>query len=337
MKRTIFSISWAILFMLLLFPPVLPAKSAQSTFYPLGTSDIAHTYNNIPFQVWGSAGLYVQKNPDDSDNDADSDTYEVNGYNANKVHFIQGSIWSADLVDGTPVGKINACYEDTTCDSVDLIIGVNTAEWAYDCPGVQVQHTKIPPAYSDTFEGCPDMAHYFYTSVDTDPAKNLTSIELTFDSSTSDDRDQLGITIIAITVETPEVPPRVIGLGLAPCEDDTKKCIFGFTAMWRENEAWPTGYVFFMDFNAGLVFQANDIRRFAPNSFSVPGTTFLTGWGRLNGEDCRFSLWIDDNGYPGAGNDIFRIRILEPWLDNLLIYGTELQPIIRGNIIINTQ
>jgi len=329
------------LIVLLLFPTVVSAKAAQSTFWPLGISEGSHTYNNIPFQIPGAAGLYARVPPPGDPQYGDDlllDTYtfgENTMYKANKIHFINHSAWVLDFPDGTVVGQITVCYKNGDCDlPLDLIIGVNTAEWAYDRPGNEefLGHTPPDPAYSfwvtDDPVSVPYLAHYFYASVEANPEKILDRIELELILGP---HDYAGVNINAITVETPEAPPKVAGAGVVPCEDE-KKCIFGLIARWKEGEAWPTAHLFFMDLGGGLRFIANDIRRFG-NSYSDPGAIFLTGWGKLNGEDgYRFNLWVEDNGNPGAGNDSFRINIFPPIGD---IYELD-QLLLKGNIKVKT-
>jgi hypothetical protein len=323
-----------ILIILLLIPTVLSAKAAQITFRALGSSVEAITYDNIPFQIYG-ANLEVQKTPW---NESYEDVYTMpdwSTYNAYKVHFIQTSIWALDLVNGTVVGQIQVCYrEDATCDSVNLVMGENTAEWSYDRPENQpfLGHTKIPPAYSYWTNIDSDYwywGHTFYASVDTNPDKTLDYVKLVLDAATSENLDYLGLAINAITIESSEAPPQINGGGVVPCENG-KDCTFALNARWKEGEPWPTGFLFFRDPDAGLMLRADDFRRFSPSG-SVPGTIFLTGWGQVNNEEgYRFTLWAADNGNPGAGNDSFRLRIIEYETDET--YEID-QILIGGNII----
>lgn len=336
MKIKIISFSLFTLVIMFFLPTAILAKSAQVTFLPLGTSIETTTFDNIPFQIWG-ASLAVQKPPEGQGEDVYESEYLMpswSEYHANKVHIIQTSIWAAELTDGTVVGQIRTCYRDNTCDDpVDLEIGINTAEWSYDRPELQdiLAHTKIPPAYSNWTNIDSDYwywGHAFYIGIDTDPAKTLDHIELVLDEDTRDSTESVGVTISAITIEIPEAPPEIKGGGYVTCEDGVGKCAFAFDVKRKEGKAWPTGYLFFNDPGAEVMLVATDFRRFT-NSSSIPGATFVNGWGQVNGEDKRFSLWIIDDGNPGPENDQFQIRIQD-------LYAIDLDFITAGNIIVKS-
>jgi len=336
MKIKIISFSLTILALLIYLPTVILAKPAQVTFLPLGFSIEATTFENIPFQIWG-ATLAVQQPPEGQGDDVYYSDFPMPPVQANKVHFIQTSIWAAELEDETVIGQIRVCYSDSSCDDpVDLVIGINTAEWSYDRPELQdiLAHTKISPAYSyrtDTDSDFRYWAHSFYIGIDTDPVKTLASVELFLDEETSEDTESVGVTISAITIEIPEAPPEMEGRGIVTCADGIGRCNFSFIVKSKEGQEWPLGYLLFKDPDAEVTLVASDFRRFG-NSYSYPGQIFLTGWGQIKGEKSRFNLRIADNGDPGADNDLLLIRIFD--LDNVPIYEIGLQPITEGNILV---
>lgn len=184
---------------------------ASQTYIPLGEG-LPHVYNNIPFEIWG-VSLSVYHN----DTSKLYEVYDLSGYSANKIHIIQASNWADNVPDNVVVGQIRVYYMDGTFSSLDLICGVNTAEWAYDRPDLQsyLQHTKIPPAFSywctdsDSYWG-----HNFYVVIDTDEGKQLSYLELILDPRSYTGQsyygyspaDWYGISINAISLELPGIP-----------------------------------------------------------------------------------------------------------------------------------
>ena len=330
-----------ILIVLLVFPTVTSAKSQTSShsFSPLGTSVISHTYENIPFQIFG-ATLSVQLPPLGNEERL-SETYDFGNrlYNAKAIHFIQTSAWALEFPDGAVIGEITVCYKDSTCEPpLQLIIGVNTDEWAYDRPGNQefLNHTTVEPAYSewtiDEFDTIPFLAHSFYVSVKTDSKKILGTITLDLADLETEypDNPNGGVAIQAITVEVAEAPPVVIGSGRASCEGHD--CGIGVSAYTQNSSAWPIGDVFFEDLAEGNTFIARDIRRYGKSSTS-PGAIFFTGWGQVNNIDgYNFTLFVTDNGEEG---DTFTIEILNP--DGSTLYDLNNVPLVEGNIIVKTK
>ena len=61
----------------------------------------------------------------------------MDGVTTQKIHFIDIAAVAVTSPNGQNVGKSWYITEDGTSDSVDLIMGVNIAEWAYNRPEVQ--------------------------------------------------------------------------------------------------------------------------------------------------------------------------------------------------------
>jgi hypothetical protein len=165
--------------------------AGQST--PIGTGT-AHTYNTIEFQVEGVA---LKANAEQTANSID-----LSGKNARAVHVLEFAGWSIAVPDNVRVGHINVWYEDGSFETMDLIMGVNIAEWAYDRTETQSQlkHSKVAAAYSwsSTASSAYEyQGHYFYAKVDTDPNKPLDRLELVLDSN----EPKIQIEIRAITLE----------------------------------------------------------------------------------------------------------------------------------------
>lgn len=201
-----------------------PAVSSSTTFVPLGTGD-PFTYDGIPFKIDG-VHVTVSHNapPDDLywHPFTEVATYNLSGYIAEKVHLIELAAWADNVPDGVVVGYVNVYYADNALTTLDLVIGENIAEWAYDRPELQpyLQHTKIPPAYS--FWEDTDSAywgHNFYVSIDTEE-KPLSYLELVLDPASYTGQqwygyapaDWFGISINAITLEALELVEATIDI-----------------------------------------------------------------------------------------------------------------------------
>jgi hypothetical protein len=133
---------------LLLFVFLLSTSKlmAAGQYIPLGDGD-SITYNGIPFVIFGE-DLHVIKT---SSEFIPVDTIDLSGYSANKIHLLEAAAFATNVPNGVTVGKIRVYYEDGSFDAIDLIMGFNTAEWAYDRPENQccLAHNKITPAYSE--------------------------------------------------------------------------------------------------------------------------------------------------------------------------------------------
>lgn len=109
------------------------------------------------------------------------DSLELTG-SVTIAHFLLYSAFSLNVSTGVSVATLTIYYEDGDSKSLDLIEGVNIAEWAYDRPEAQpyLMHDKVPPIYSwlthlDSeywYEG-----HLFYASMDLE-LRPLDRIEL---------------------------------------------------------------------------------------------------------------------------------------------------------------
>ncbi len=121
---------------------------------------------------------------------------------ARAVHVLEFAGWSTAVPDGTKVAHIDVWYQDGGSETVDLIIGSNIAEWAYDRPEVQsdLRHSKVTPAYSwptTTSSGNEYEGHYFHAKVDTDPKRPLDRLDLVLDPI----EQKVQVEIRAVTLE----------------------------------------------------------------------------------------------------------------------------------------
>ncbi|MFA5266868.1 MAG: hypothetical protein WC379_02775 [Methanoregula sp.] len=175
----------------------------QNSDFCTVNNTIDYSYNDIPFKILtpanGRPGYLLRSVAGGSDN------ILMDNYTATKVHFLDQAERATGSPNGYNAGKILVYYQDGTSDSVDLIIGKNIAEWAYDRPEVQSQltHSKITPAYS--YQSKYDSAytyraHLFYSSIDTAP-KPIDRIELR-NTATGNALD-LGIQAITLESEGP--------------------------------------------------------------------------------------------------------------------------------------
>ena len=194
--------------------PVLVSSSCPSLsdpFMTIGTGT-PHTYHAISFQV---GGVYVR-----ADNYVQTqDTIRLLGTKANRIHIIETSGYAANVPDGVVAGHIVILYEDGASEKLDLIVGENTAEWAYDRKELQccIRHARVSPAYSwrtDLDSESHYWGHSYYVSIDLEP-KPLDSLQLLLDAGASSDQpacppppcpqtdpERYSILISAITLET---------------------------------------------------------------------------------------------------------------------------------------
>ena len=174
-KKRIFPI---LLMFMLMFS--LVNLTAADQYVPLGTGE-SYIYNDIPFEIDG-VWLYAKHAEGEF---VPVETIDLTGHTANKIHIMQLGTYATNIPNGVVLGKINVFYKDGTSESLDLITGINTAEWAYDRPENQccLAHTKITPAYSFWTNQDSDFyywAHHFYVSIDT-KNKPLDYLELFLD------------------------------------------------------------------------------------------------------------------------------------------------------------
>jgi len=141
-------------------------------------------------------------------------TLPMNGYTATKIHFLENAGSALRSPNGYNVGKIVVFYQDGTSDSLDLIIGVNIAEFHYDRPDFQSElaHKKITPAYSYPYKDYSSPTyngHFFYTSINT-ATKPIDRIELQNTATV------VGVGIDAITLESSQNQSTVLTVEVTP-------------------------------------------------------------------------------------------------------------------------
>jgi hypothetical protein len=157
---------------------------------------------------------------------------DLSSYGTAKVlHFLQYCAWSDNVPTGVRVGQITVYYQDGSSSNLNLMVGVNTAEWSYDNPKMQeyLQHRKVPPAISIVKPGWSYPSHWFHVSVALH-ARGLLSVKLTLDPDSYTNQqyhgwgaaDWFGITINALTLEYAEQKPK-----------DPKKAVVGH---WQLDE-----------------------------------------------------------------------------------------------------
>ena len=147
-----------------------------------------------------------------------------------RLHVLHNLGNALGVPNGLAAGDLVVRYEDGSQTFLTLVIGVNTAEWAYDRENNQdfLQHSKVSPAMSEVCyddQGQPFLAHTFYSSIALDPTKEVVSIDFHMSgeacqpSSTDGGDDQwagLVVNIKGITLESvlplpppdPEMPPQ---------------------------------------------------------------------------------------------------------------------------------
>jgi hypothetical protein len=188
--------------------PIFTLSGQEYT--PLG-SGTPHQYNGIPFQV---GGVHVVTYHWDSAF-VPTGSFQVNGQIAARVHIMQCCFWADNVPDGVTVGNIVVHHEDSTLERFDLVVGQNTAEWAYDRPEIQacLQSTKVPPAYSywtNQDSHSYYWGHLFYVSFSVTPTP-LDRLELILDPAAYTGQlyfgcspaDWFGIDMNAVTLEAP--------------------------------------------------------------------------------------------------------------------------------------
>jgi len=211
---SLLKVKHGIAIVLLALLPVLVSSSCPSLsdrFITIGTGT-AHTYKAVSFQI---GGVYVR-----ADNYAQTqNTIRLPGTTANRIHVIETSGYAANVPNGVVAGHIVVLYEDGTSEKLDLIVGENTAEWAYGRKELQccIRHAGVSPAYSwwtdmDSDDGY--WGHSYYVSIDLEP-KRLDSLQLILEAGSYSDQptcppppcpqtdpERYSILISAITLET---------------------------------------------------------------------------------------------------------------------------------------
>ena len=194
--------------------PVLLSSSCPSLsdpFITIGTGT-AHTYKAVSFEI---GGVYVR-----ADNYRQTrNTVPLLGMIANRIHIIETSGYAANVPNGVVAGHIVVLYEDGTSKTLDLVVGENTAEWAYDRKEQQccIRHARVSPAYSwwtDMGSSSDYWGRSYYVSIDLAP-KRLDSLQLILDKDSYSGQpscppppcpqtapERYAILISAITLET---------------------------------------------------------------------------------------------------------------------------------------
>jgi hypothetical protein len=213
MKRTRVQVNARVVLLITVLG-LTPALAAASTYLPLGDG-VDHVYAGVPFEIWGV--WLDSKHAEGEFTPLASADLSSHG-TAKALHLIQYCAWADNVPDGVPAGHVTVYYEDGSTSSLDLIVGVNTAEWSYDNPGLEgyLQHTKVTPAYSssawdDTYGEY--TGHLFYASIALD-AKPLDRVELAIDPASYTDQetygrapaDWFGVVINGLTIEYPPIP-----------------------------------------------------------------------------------------------------------------------------------
>jgi hypothetical protein len=181
----------------------LLAAAHAEHYIPLGNG-ISLDYQGIPFQLGGVSADVIHTTTEHSP----LASLSLQGYTANRVHIIQWCGHAPGVSSGVTVGHLRLWYEDGSSTSIDLVLGVNTAEWAYDRPENQCcqRHAKVTPAYSFWTHKDSDsyyQGHDFYISADVE-SKPLSSLDLILDSASYTGQPQpswFGIGLGAITLE----------------------------------------------------------------------------------------------------------------------------------------
>jgi hypothetical protein len=217
-------------------------KTTQPTqFITIGSGE-AYNYNGIPFQVYHcgkvcGVGQYVL-----STQSSLLHTLNVSNYGSiQRVHFLQMSGNASKYPNGYVTGTLVAHYMDGTSNSLDLVLGYNTAEWSYDRPENQghIEHTKIPPAYSwstSIHSKYTYLGHYFYSSIETG-GKSVNYIELTPYPANVPNANVFAVTLETLNqppvlkiLDAKMVSPNELGIGISvkypkSCQDNTPRSI----------------------------------------------------------------------------------------------------------------
>lgn len=157
---------------------------AAERYLPLGDGDSIITYDGIPFDLDGT-DLSVLNTGSEFGGTPEFrpiDTIDLSGYIADSIHLLEAAAFATNVPNGVTVGTIKVYYDDGSFDAIELIMGLNIAEWAYDRPENQccLAHNKVTPAYSDltNIDSQYDyLAHLFYVYIDTQD-KPLDYLEL---------------------------------------------------------------------------------------------------------------------------------------------------------------
>jgi hypothetical protein len=159
---------------------------------------IFHKYEDIPFEV-NRASIMV-------DGRRQKDVLSLGGISANAIHILEFAANSLSIPNNVQIGVIRAYYMDGTYEQLDLKMGFNIAEWAYDRPEAQkdLKHNKAIPAYSwptaldSAAQYC---GHGFYVKMITNRITPLDHIELILCRDLQNNASPPCIAIKAVTLE----------------------------------------------------------------------------------------------------------------------------------------
>jgi hypothetical protein len=147
-----------------------------------GTGRLIRYLDTIPLKL-GGVDVSVNSVPGTPVSSVRYD--DVYGYSGNALHFSQWCGYSARLPTGTLVSSATAYYLDGTSSEMEFVLGVNTAEWAWDRPGLNCAHDLPldPPTYSWwTNQGSANGEYYwghrYYSVLPLVPEKTLWYLEL---------------------------------------------------------------------------------------------------------------------------------------------------------------
>ncbi|MHC9540481.1 MAG: FlgD immunoglobulin-like domain containing protein [Vulcanimicrobiota bacterium] len=173
----------------LCFPP-------GSIYY--GLNEIPYMTSSVPFSV---PLMFLSTQADNGDRKE----LPLSGISAKKAHFIVFAGCSTDVPD-RHVGTITMSYADGTTNQLELTMGTNVAEWAYDRPELQghILHSKVPSGYDRTTSQDSNYeytAHFYYVSIDLQPTE-LTSMALSMDNDMHQQGDgYFDLIIMSMTLE----------------------------------------------------------------------------------------------------------------------------------------
>lgn len=199
-----------------------PALATASTYLPVGDG-VEHVYNGVPFTVWGEVTLETKHLPYDEEIILE-DTLSLSPWGiARELHILQQCNWATNVPTGTTVGRIEVFYSDDSSSGVDLIIGVNTAEWAWEGAAKDdedreeedkcLQHAAVEPGFSWPVTEDWNGRHY-YVSIPL-AEKHLESVILSLDEESYTHPEwsygccwweNFGIAVLALTIEYPPIP-----------------------------------------------------------------------------------------------------------------------------------
>ncbi|MHC9543253.1 MAG: FlgD immunoglobulin-like domain containing protein [Vulcanimicrobiota bacterium] len=163
-----------------------------------GLNEIPYMTSSVPFSV---PLMFLATQADNGDRKE----LPLSGISAKKAHFIVFAGCSTDVPD-RHVGTITMSYADGTTNQLELTMGTNIAEWAYDRPELQghILHSKVPSGYDRTTSQDSNYeytAHFYYVSIDLQPTE-LTSMALSMDSDMHQQGDgYFDLIIMSMTLE----------------------------------------------------------------------------------------------------------------------------------------